>query len=378
LMVSIGGDHNSLVDCQILGVTSIDGFTANDWLNYASDGVVLGGDYGLLENCEILNTRFAVSDGGSTHFCTIRGNRIQHFSGDGIRGVGADLLVENNFIADNYMVDGNHDDGFQSWSTGPGGTGSGVVQRITIRGNVILETTDINRPLQGPLQGIGCFDGMFEGWVVENNVVVVDQWHGISLYGAIDCRIVNNTVIDLAEAGRVSTPAVVLQPHKNYNGATTDEDRAYYHGSGNTVRNNLVSRFGADSTYGIVDNNRTIKQNEVANYFVNYPTDMRLKSGSPAIDAGSNTEVPSVDADGGLRTVDGDGVGGAVTDLGAYEFGGTWRGYPRSGSSFVDTGSFIGWLSVDRDPWVWSYSVSGWMYVGPSWTNVGGWVYVAK
>ena len=37
---------------------------------------------------------------------------------------------------------------------------------------------------------------MFVDWVIENNVVIVDHWHGITLGGARNCRIVNNTVID--------------------------------------------------------------------------------------------------------------------------------------------------------------------------------------
>jgi parallel beta-helix repeat protein len=47
------------------------------------------------------------------------------------------------------------------------------------------------------MQDIGCFDGFFDGWVVENNVVITDHWHGISFYGMKNSRIVNNTVIDV-------------------------------------------------------------------------------------------------------------------------------------------------------------------------------------
>jgi len=32
--------------------------------------------------------------------------------------------------------------------------------------------------------------------VVENNVILTDHWHGISLYGAQRCRVINNTVVD--------------------------------------------------------------------------------------------------------------------------------------------------------------------------------------
>ena len=49
---------------------------------------------------------------------------------------------------------------------------------------------------------------------------------------------------------------------------------------------------------------------------------VRLAEGSPCIDTGSNGLIPVgviVDLDGNDRIIDGDGVGGAVVDMGAYE-----------------------------------------------------------
>lgn len=45
----------------------------------------------------------------------------------------------------------------------------------------------------------------------------------------------------------------------------------------------------------------------------------RLQAGSPAIDAGSASDAPGIDFDGNPRPQDGDGVGGAAFDIGAFE-----------------------------------------------------------
>jgi hypothetical protein len=51
-----------------------------------------------------------------------------------------------------------------------------------------------------------------------------------------------------------------------------------------------------------------------------------LSSGSPAIDSGDNNNAPSKDADGKSRPQDGSGLGYAVVDIGAYEYGGSGGG----------------------------------------------------
>jgi hypothetical protein len=49
--------------------------------------------------------------------------------------------------------------------------------------------------------------------------------------------------------------------------------------------------------------------------------DFRLKAGSPAIDAGTNSAplLPPKDFANQPRVIDGDGDGNAIVDMGAYE-----------------------------------------------------------
>lgn len=47
--------------------------------------------------------------------------------------------------------------------------------------------------------------------------------------------------------------------------------------------------------------------------------DYHLQSSSPAIDAGSSVDAPTVDFDGMSRPIDGDGTDGAAFDIGAFE-----------------------------------------------------------
>jgi len=56
----------------------------------------------------------------------------------------------------------------------------------------------------------------------------------------------------------------------------------------------------------------------------------------------------------------------------------TWGGYAVN-DGLVDTGDWMGWLYVGDAPWIFSYSLSGWIYTGePIMVDPGSWVYFSK
>ncbi|MEO8198252.1 MAG: choice-of-anchor Q domain-containing protein, partial [Thermoanaerobaculia bacterium] len=231
-------------------------------------------------------------------------NTIDGFSADGLRGLGDGDVFEYNLVQNSYVgdpPDGNHDDGFQSWSLGPGGVGTGEVRDLVLRGNVILNSTAVGGPppaLRTNLQGIGCFDGLFVNWTVENNVVITDHWHGISLYGAVDSKIVNNTVIDNVP-GSPGPPWIMT----NSNQGTPS--------SNVLVRNNLAADYALAGSAIVADHN--LEFTNAATLFVAPPYDLRLLAGSAAENSGSATGAPPFDI---LRVPR---PQGAAFDLGAYE-----------------------------------------------------------
>lgn len=70
-----------------------------------------------------------------------------------------------------------------------------------------------------------------------------------------------------------------------------------------------------------------------------------LLPGSPAIDAGNNTDAPARDQAGQVRPVDGDGNSTVLTDIGAYELTPVNTGLVRNGT--INNDSLVGGASND-------------------------------
>jgi parallel beta-helix repeat protein len=297
------GESRDIVieNCSLYSIKDATKWTMGQWDTLSCDGIMVNSKKVIVRNNTLTNVNFGISISGDS--CLVEKDSVVNFAGDGLRGLGDDDEFYNNFVTGCYAVNANHDDGFQSWSVGANGTvGTGVVKRMKLIGNTIINYTNPNQPFRGTLQGIGCFDGMFEDWVIENNIIMVDHWHGISLYGAKNCHIVNNTVCDLNTVDP-GPPWIMITAHKDGTKST-----------GCVIRNNLSTAVTNDGDATcIADHNIVLKNPD--DFFLDYKNfNLHLKAGCTAIDSGSSTLAPSTDISGTQRPL------GKAVDIGAYEY----------------------------------------------------------
>jgi hypothetical protein len=152
------------------------------------------------------------------------------------------------------------------------------------------------------------FDGPYVNFVIENNVIMIDQWHGITLMGAVDCKVINNTVVDPDPETRTGPCWIMVR-------GTKQDSKSV---SGSIVRNNITPGISKEDTGDtLFENNLLIKgmsREELNTLFVDFNNRyLRLKEGSKAIDAGSNVDALKIDVLKHSRPK-GNGI-----DVGAYE-----------------------------------------------------------
>jgi len=279
--------------CTIESAVDITGWTDVDWNTRAASGITASGDSVAVHGNLVRNVDHGIMMSGDC--IQVEGNLVENFCGDGLRGLGNDQIFAGNTVRNCYDTNDNHDDGFQSFSV----DGQPPRERVVLRGNVIIGYTDPQQPYRGTLQGIGCFDGFYIDWVIENNVVATDHWHGITLLGADGCRVVNNTVVDLNDT-EPGPPWIMIGPHKD---GRPSRDCL--------IRNN-IARMIAASDGAAADHN--LETTDLTSVFEDPAgLDFRPRADGPAIDAGASELAPTMDIAGTPRP-----QGGGI-DLGAYE-----------------------------------------------------------
>jgi len=223
-------------------------WTAEDWVEKSASGISLRSVEEVeIVNCKIENVRHGLAIEYASDNTSAVNNTIKNFSADGCRLISNNVFFAYNTISDCFDVDENHDDLIQSYSRGvDNSAGTGVLRNVIIRGNVLIGTTDFSNPLRGNPQGIGCFDGMFDNWTVENNVIITDHYHGISFYGMLNSYIINNTVIDQEPENDIN-PWIMITDHKNGTPSANC-----------VVANNIVFRSVSVEGHNVTENNNYI------------------------------------------------------------------------------------------------------------------------
>lgn len=214
-LVTVGADAQD-IRLERLTVRSGDDHAAWDaatWRARARPGIQSASPGIEIRDSRVTGVRHGIQVSGPD--ARVIGNLVDGFSGDALRGLGDRGLFEGNEVRNCVKVDDNHDDGFQSWSRGPEGRpGRGMVRGVVLRGNVIRNHIGPRGPLTCRLQGIGLFDGLYVDWLIEDNLVEVDHWTGITVMGGIGVRVLDNTVRNVTP-GPPGPPWIVVTRHKD-------------------------------------------------------------------------------------------------------------------------------------------------------------------
>lgn len=255
-IVSLGeqGEASDLVleDAVVFTASDADGWSADDWME-ANSGVLLGrnGTGLTVRRTHVYNVRFGVSI--AAFASTLEGSLVEDFSADGVRVTRdgdsvIDTVIKNAHVSDEDGDD-NHDDAIQCFLFN---VGTGTVRDVTLRGNVIV-SYEGQPKLPNAMQAIGFFDGPLVNFVVENNLAVVDHWHGVSLYDAQASRVVGNATWTRWAADSRMRPWVMLGQKQGL-------------AQGNFVHDNLAYSFdfAADASVDAGDNVRITADAQVA------------------------------------------------------------------------------------------------------------------
>lgn len=289
-------------DCHVCSVENISSWTADDWNNLANGGIQVSGERIVIRRDLVENVDFGIVESGNGNL--VEYNTVRNYCGDGVRLASQeDVTCQYNEILNNYKVNDNHNDGIQVY-VGPGN--NNPVYRYVLRGNRITGHEDPAQPFADELQGIGVFDNSMVDCLVDNNVVMVSHWHGISLYGAVNTRVINNTVFNPYHRGESDyrSSRIAIVPAKN----STP-------GHNCTVRNNIViTIISNDHVNPVIDHNITGSFDPSALFTDWQLEDVTLKKGSPAVDTGSANLASAIDITGTVRPQ------GHGYDIGAYEY----------------------------------------------------------
>lgn len=305
-------------NCKFYMEEDSSSWSFNDWYtntqNKSYFALRIRGDGFIFNDNHIKNVYFALLTEGSN--IEIKNNIIENFGADAIQMHNcSNVLIEGNIIRNAYLENykgniggqpSNHDDAIQLLGLAT------TLDNIVVVRNKIYNFFDPtnqdmikNNLVSYQMQGIFLTDGNITNSLFENNLVIIDTYHGISLNSSDNTRIQNNTVI---------------RNPNHINSQNTRPWVAFYDGSkGGThtngiIRNNLATQVVLNGD-NVLENNKIVALSTENTYFSDYTNyDFTLLKNSTAVDAGVNNDLSTIDLAENNRH-----HGGNV-DVGAYEY----------------------------------------------------------
>ena len=318
-------NHLKIKNCLFRsGAEGSSGWSYNDWYDKSTNAIIIQSPHVVFDNNTIRDAMFALQV--EAQFVDVTNNLIDNYGADAIRALASDCKYIGNIVRDAYLENyegsvggkpSNHDDALQMYDTN--NPASGIISNVVIRNNKFFQFADpitqamVDANLVSYLaQGIFQTDGKGINIVIENNVVVTDHYHGITLIGTDNCRIQNNTVVKTTTSYNA----------KDAGALTWIQMKADKQGNeckNSIIRNNLTTKLTpwtyVNGTNMTSEGNVALGLDNYSSYFVdadNY--NFQLKEDSPAIGRGVNSNLTEKDIEGNPRK------SGDLTDAGAYEF----------------------------------------------------------
>ncbi len=247
-------------NCQIEAAYETETWEPTDWKTKAANGIYSEASNCIFSNNLIRHIHHGIETKGDN--CRVSNNIIIRFGGDAIRNTGNNNVFDSNYLADALVDDyaqkgGNHDDLFQAW------TFDKPISNLIIKNNIAINCTDTTNHLQSKnVQGIACFDGFEENWLIENNLVIIEHPHGIALFGANNCVIKNNKVIynPFQKYHFESLPWIMIHAHK-------DGRKSH----NNLINNNITSVIEVKDKASTTIKNNILTSKPFTRFFQDYP-----------------------------------------------------------------------------------------------------------
>lgn len=251
------------------------------WLTINGEAFDLRGKFNTLTNNKIYAVFTGMTVGSNS---IVSNNLVDGFMGDGGKAT-AGSTWSDNLIKNHFDVSGFHTDGIQAAS-------KSVMADLTIKNNKIFEWTYLDKPdhpMRGGVQGIGMFDGIYKNLVVENNLVVTNNAHGIAIYGIDGGRIVNNTVV--TSRGSLKYPWIKIASHKDGRQSVNV-----------LVANNVAASYQIGNGSGsVVSKNNFVLTDRAATFTDHVNLDFSPLEGGPLVDTADAASAPEFDLNGNSR-----------------------------------------------------------------------------